>query len=139
MRKGIYFDIRVRVENAQDLNSLIATFKPVIKQVFPFGTPDAQLTGEVKRIRLQEAAKPSPRIEALLYLEAEQAAADNFYKLAMTETQALMNKLFATSGSPEITVVVEGIEENTSAVDELAEEEIEAEEAKSNDPNYKDQ
>jgi hypothetical protein len=123
VRKGIYLDIIVAVENAEQVESLEATLKAILNQALGSGTPIAQLSGAVKRIRSprSKAGEP-PRIEALIYLEGEQDAPQNFYRLAMAEAQATLDAALLTPIAPDVTARVETIRENTNAVDELADE-----------------
>ncbi len=135
MRKGIYLDVVMRLDNAEEAENAMPALKAIINQSLAKGTPIAQLTGEIKRIRPHANADSSePHIEALVYMEGEQEPAHNFYTLAVAEVKAVLDAAFHTPVAPDVNAHLTDIQENTNAVDELAEEELLAEEAQADNP-----
>ena len=127
MRKGIYLNVLVRADNSQDHEQSMSALKTVVNHALQNGTPIAQLTGDVKRIRMRAPHDgEAPKIETLVYLEGEQEAAQNFNELATAEVQAALQAAFVTPITPDVTAHVEAVQENPNAFDELAEEELQA-------------
>jgi hypothetical protein len=123
MRKGIYLDILIQLESAEQAEKPEDALKAILNQALQNGTPIAQLTGKVKRIRPQGYVDGEPRrVEALIYLEGEQEASQNFYTLATAEVQAALHAALLTPIAPDVSAHVENIQENSNAVDELADE-----------------
>ncbi len=115
MRKGIYLNVLLRCDG--DPQPRLDAIRQAVDAAARGGTPHAHLTGEVKRIRLASAGdSAAPLVDVLVYLTGEQDAPQSFFALATAELRQLLETL---PGPP---LRLHAITENTSAVDELADE-----------------
>ncbi|MEP7287298.1 MAG: hypothetical protein ABI947_16200 [Chloroflexota bacterium] len=142
MRKGIYLNVLMHVEEHKPAASTTAhavgpsgespakpTANPLdeIKQAMETLTqgilPEDKITVEVKRIRTEPSIAPNDKqVSVLAYVEGEQDAPLNFMELATAELKKKLDMTFGQSLASGTNVQVHTIEENTNAVDELADE-----------------
>jgi hypothetical protein len=127
MRKAIYLNVLTHVEGAKDtLPDAQLALREVEKLVHEAagkaGTAHIPLM-DVKRVRVEEGPDHTGvHVGSLIYLEDDQDAAANFTKLATDKLTKLLNDVYKQSMPANLKLTIHNIEENTNAVDELADE-----------------
>src|SRR5258708_8007088 len=127
MRKAIYLNVLTQVErlNGTPIESQLAlreVDQAIRKAVRKVGTAN-KLSVDVKRVRLEQGSNPKgTQVAILTYLEGDQDPAANFPKLATSELEKYLLDVFKHPTPPRFRVNIQTIEENTNAVDELADE-----------------
>src|SRR5438309_595963 len=127
MRKAIYLNVLTHIEGTKDTPpdaqlALREVERLVREAARKAGTAHIPMM-DVKRVRLEEGPDhPGIHVGSLIYLEDEQEAAANFAKLATDKLQKLLNDVFKQPLPGNLKVSIHNIEENTNAVDELADE-----------------
>ncbi len=137
MRKAIYLNVLTQVERvngmpAEDQLALRDVDQAIRKAVNKVGTAN-KLSVDVKRVRLEQGSNPKGTpVGILIYLEGDQDPAANFTKLATSELEKFLLDVFKQPTSAGFRVNIQTIEENTNAVDELADEADNLSKGKSN-------
>ena len=142
MHKAIYLNALLNVEAASNDGDLEKNVRNAIQTASANKKPKSQVTFDIKRVRSAEApAKPgmniglfvqrivgikdsstAKNVTLLMYGEGEQDAPKNFTELASAELRNLLESAFSAPESSGLKASVASIEENTNAVDELADE-----------------
>ena len=109
-----------------------AIMRDALLKAKPAWSEQSHLSAEVKRIRPEKrdplvsnaSAMGGVRLELLTYLEGEQDAPQDFAQLTAAHLQKLLEQIANPLLARHIKITLESIEENTSAVDELADDEV---------------
>src|SRR5258708_26638067 len=127
MRKAIYLNVVTQVErvNGAPTDGSLAlrdVEQTIRKAAHKVGTAH-NLSVEVKRMRLEQGSdSKGTQVAILTYLEGDQDPAANFTKLATSELVKYLINVFKQPTPAGFKVSVYKIEENTNAVDELADQ-----------------
>jgi hypothetical protein len=125
MRKAIYLNVLTHVENTAKGKLSDEAAVREVKQTVEASKKKAKtsLSIEIKRARAEKGPDDKGIHVALLtYCEGDQDAPQNFTKLATDEMQKFLSEAFRAPTPSGLKVSVHSIEENTDAVDELADE-----------------
>src|SRR5258708_4801814 len=125
MRKAIYLNVLTHVESTSKAKPSEATAVKEVKQTVEAARKKAKtsLSIEIKRARVEKGPDDKGiHVGLLAYCEADQDAPQNFTKLATDEMQKFLSDAFRAPTPSGLKVSVHSVEENTNAVDELADE-----------------
>jgi hypothetical protein len=125
MRKAIYLNVLTHVQTIAnrpiDSQAALGEIDRLVRTLDHH--KEASLSLDVKRVRLEnEVDSNGVDVGILIYLEAEQDAASNFANFATSELETKLKNTFKQPTLSNLAVTVRKIEENTNAVDELADE-----------------
>ena len=123
MRKAIYVNVLTHVESTSKARPSEETAVREVKQAVEAYKKNAKtkLSVEIKRARVEKGPDDKGlHVGLLAYCEGEQDAPQNFTKLATEEMQKFFSDAFRAPTPTGLKISVHSIEENTSAVDELA-------------------
>ncbi len=144
MRKGIYLKALFQFEPAGSNPSLRPGDKPgtapdypvllkdTMNNLAPAWTAHSRLSHQIRRVRHEPPATVTPGTSAsgkgqvvsvLAYLEGEQDAPQDFAKFAIEQWQNLLGQVSQQLAAKRVPVKISAIEEDSDAVDELADEE----------------
>ncbi len=144
MRKGIYLKALFQFEPAGSNPSLRPGDKPgaasdypvILKETIgalaPAWAAHSRLSHQIRRVRHEPSATVTPGpsvpgkgqvVSVLAYLEGEQDAPQDFTRLAIEQWQNLLGQVSQQLSAKRIPVKITSIEEDSDAVDELADEE----------------
>jgi hypothetical protein len=137
MRKAIYLNALINVQSASSDGDL----EKNVRSAFQKASSKSKVKFDIKRVRSNKApARPGlniglfvrramgtddaeeKNVSILVYGEGEQDAPQNFTELASAELRKLLETAAAAMESSGLKASVTTIEENTNAVDELADE-----------------
>ena|ERR1700694_2112282 len=116
MHKAIYLNIVITASQSATTSEQIHEIQTRLTHGLQ-KTP-RQLSGVIKRLRVKAG-----KIEALVYLEGEQDAPQNFSELAISDVKKSLETAFVVPLTNRSHLQISDIQENTNAVDELADEE----------------
>ncbi len=125
MRKAIYLNVLTHVESNSKAKPSEETAVREVKQTVEAAQKKAKtdLSIEIKRARVEKGPDDKGiHVGLLTYCEGDQDAQQNFTKLATEEMQKFLTDAFLAPTPSGLKVSVHSIEENTNAVDELADE-----------------
>ncbi len=114
-----------------------ALLKDTMESLAPAWTVHSRLSHQIRRVRHEPPATAMPGTSApskgqvvsvLAYLEGEQDAPQDFAKLAIEQWQNLLGQVSQQLTAKRVPVKISAIEEDSDAVDELADEAAESNE-----------
>ena len=115
MHKAIYLTVVVKTNPPGNTSEQVKEIEARIAAAI--STTSHELTGTLKRLRVKDG-----EIKAIVYLEGEQDAPQNFSKIAILDARKSLETAFAVPLTSHSRISISDIQENTNAVDELADE-----------------
>ena len=130
MHKGIYLSARfhLRPSDAPDLRTKLTN---AINTEGPTWTAQSHLSLQLKLIRLgpiptaavDARAVPGPSGRVLVHLEGDQAAAEDFASLTISQLHHLFDLVASNMKTLGVQIAIDSIEEDSDALDEIADAE----------------
>ncbi len=116
MRKGIYLGLVLRVEPQLEADRELPEVRARLEKAI--ARTRRQLSGQIKRLRVRDG-----KLEGILYFTGEQDAPQSFTELALTDVREALAALLDSPAGDRTRLTLETLEEDTDAVDDLADEE----------------